>query len=252
MATYNSFVFEGHGLSEVTGRFDPGAVNGSVTENALADAIVKAAKKYLDTLGLAIHYDENNYTDKDLAGNTYLAKCGIVVHINSAVGASGVEILVPCKETYLGADFAICDDIAKRLVIPNRGVKSRNYNTEEWYKRTNGVAINARDYFGEIGDAWNRGISLAILEVGFIQNDLGKMQTNIDYIGYCVAKYVAGNCGKELKPYSEPTVSKPSGTVYRVYVDGKKINAYGVIDNMLNEVTKAVKNGAKEIKLERV
>ena len=49
MANYNSFLFEGHGYSEKTGGYDPGATNGAVKENDLVDAINKAAKKYLDT-----------------------------------------------------------------------------------------------------------------------------------------------------------------------------------------------------------
>ena len=65
MANYNSFLFEGHGYSEKTGGYDPGATNGAVKENDLVDAINKAAKKYLDTTKLVIHYDENNYTDKE-------------------------------------------------------------------------------------------------------------------------------------------------------------------------------------------
>ena len=32
MVTYNSFIFEGHGISEKTGVYDPGAVYGTVRE----------------------------------------------------------------------------------------------------------------------------------------------------------------------------------------------------------------------------
>ena len=41
MANYNSFIFEGHGKSEKTGGYDPGATNGGFKENDLADAIRK-------------------------------------------------------------------------------------------------------------------------------------------------------------------------------------------------------------------
>ncbi|MBM6839906.1 hypothetical protein H9X77_17260, partial [Clostridium saudiense] len=47
MTVYNSFVFEGHGTSEKTKGYDPGAVYGTVRENDLADKIVTAAINYL-------------------------------------------------------------------------------------------------------------------------------------------------------------------------------------------------------------
>ena len=46
MVTYNSFIFEGHGISEKTGVYDPGAVYGTVRENDLADKIVTTAINY--------------------------------------------------------------------------------------------------------------------------------------------------------------------------------------------------------------
>lgn len=219
MATYNSFVFEGHGKSEKDGSFDPGAVNGNVTENQLTDTICKKVKYYLDTLApqLKIHYDEQNFKDNDLVGNVYSCNSGISVHINSATGASGSEILVPCKEGYLGADFELVKGISDLLKIPNRGVKSRDYNSEKWFKRENGVKIQALDYFGEIRKAWDQGVSLAILEVGFIQNDLKAIQNNIDGIAFLIAKYIAGNCkvtiNKPVAPTPPPT---QSDVMYRV------------------------------------
>ena len=220
MANFDAFLFEGHGYSEKTGEFDPGATNGSITENALVDAIVKSAKKYLDATGKVIHYDENNFTDKDLAGNTYKYKCGMEVHINSAPGASGVEIFVPCREKHIGSDVEIVKKISNKLNIPNRGVKSRDYNTGNTFNRTNGQALNYTDYYGSIRDAWNRGISLSILEVGFIQNDLSKIQANIDVIGKYVAEYIAGCCDATIKVQepSKPTSPNTSSgeTYFRV------------------------------------
>lgn len=254
---YDSFIFEGHGYSEKTGGFDPGAINGSTTENSLCDKIVAAAKKHIAQCNLAIHYDENNYTDKDLAGNTYRAKAGISVHVNSAAGATGTEIIVPINEKYLTTDFTLVNEISSKLNIPNRGVKSRDYDSEQFIKRTDGVAVGGSDYYGETRDAWGRGISLAIIEVGFIGNDLNKIVANIDYIGYCVAKYVATLCGKTLKPYSAPTntvVSKPATSTgtYRVVVDGASAGAYGVEENILKQVSAAVAKKAKKITIERV
>lgn len=218
MATYNSFVFEGHGTSEKTGNYDPGATYNGVRENDVADKIVTSAINYLKPLGLAIHRDENNYVDCDLSGNVYIAKSGIVVHINAGKG-NGVECYVPMREGYLGADITLCDDIAKALGIPNRGVKSRDYNSERTYLRTNGSKLNGTDYYKEIRDAWNMGISLNILEVGFIDtSDINKILNNIDKVGFAVAKYIAANCGKELKePVKQPVKPNVSHeTLYRV------------------------------------
>lgn len=219
MANYNSFVFKGHGTSERTGGYDPGATAHGRREYDLVSAIVNAAKSYLDKSSLEIHYDENNYSDIDLSGNEYSAKCGISVHINAG-GGTGTEIFVPNKETFLGADFELAEEVSSLLGIPNRGIKSRNYDTNETVRRQNGVAVNAKDYYGEIREAWNRGISLSILEIGFIDNvtDLHAIEANINEIGWLVAKYVAGLCGQVL------TRSK---THYRVQVGffGVKENA---------------------------
>ena len=228
MANYNSFLFEGHGYSEKTGGYDPGATNGAVKENDLVDAINKAAKKYLDTTKLSIHYDENNYTDKDLAGNTYTAKAGTVTHINSAAGASGVEIIVPINEKYLKYDLELAEEISKLLGIPNRGVKSRDYNTEAFVPRVAAVAYGGTDYYGEIRDAWSRGISLSIIEVGFIQSDLAKIQTNIDNIGWLIAKYIANLCGVEIKKPVAAT-STTDNTYYRVVVGSFKDRTNAVL-----------------------
>lgn len=215
MATYNSFIFEGHGTSERTGAYDPGAVNGTVRENDLADKIVTAAMNYLKATGLSIHRDENNYSDNDLAGNTYTSKAGISVHINAG-GGTGTETYVPCREKYLIEDFKLVKNISGALGIPDRGVKSRDYNTGRVYMRTDGVALSYTDYYKEIRDAWSQGISLAILEVGFIDtSDLQKIQANIDTIGFLIAQYIAKLCGVELtKPEPPPPVE--SDVYYRV------------------------------------
>lgn len=226
MANYNAFVFSGHGYSEVNKTTDPGAVNGSITEANLAKQICAVAKKYLDTTNLNIHYDENNYADNDLAGNTYTHKCGISVHINSAQGATGTEIFVPLKEKNIEADVNIVKKISADLGIPNRGVKSRDYDSGYYLQRTNGVACVGTDYYKEIRDAWNRGISLAILEVGFIQNDLAKIQANIEDIGHMVAEYIGHCCNVKIPAKVQPQASViQDGTYYRVVTGSFKDRA---------------------------
>lgn len=231
MTTYDTFLFTGHGTSEVTGAFDPGAISGGLREYDLAKAITTAAKKYLERTNLVIHYDESNFNDLDLAGNTYSVKAGMTVHINAG-GGTGTEIWVPCNEKVLTDDFTIINDISQLLGIPNRGVKSRDYNTGNSYKRTNGQLLVYTDYYKEIRDAWSRGISLAILEVGFIDSsDESKINSNIDGIGLLVAKYIASISGTSIN--TAPIINQ----YYRVIVGSfiEEVNA----ENRLVEVKKA-------------
>ncbi len=194
MANYNSFVFDGHGVSEVDGSFDPGASSQGVNEHDLVTTINGYTREYLNKTSLAIHYDEQNYIDKDFLGNTYSAKAGVSVHINAG-GGNGVEIYVPVNEKYLEFEFELMKELSNCLGIPNRGVKSRDYDTENTIKRTNGVAVGGTDYYKEIRDAWQHGISLAILEVGFIDtSDLAKMKSKAKEIGYYIAKYICNLC----------------------------------------------------------
>lgn len=243
MASYNSFIFTGHGISEVDGSYDPGASAQGAKENDLAKLITSAAKQELQTnpqtKNLSIHYDEQNYIDNDTSGNTYTSKSGISVHINAAGGASGTEIWVPCKETYLETDFALVANVSGVLGIPNRGVKSRDYDSEGSFKRTNGVALGYKDYYKEIRQAWENGLSLSILEVGFIDSgDLGKMQSKVKEIGFEVAKYIAKANDIDLKKYVAPSApSAPAtqpGKYYRICVGsfGNKDNAVKALEEV--------------------
>lgn len=229
MANYDAFLFRGHGVDRSTGKYDCGASSQGATEHDLVESICASALKYIGKLGLVIHSDENNYANKSLANNTYSLKFGISVHINAG-GGNGTEIFVPCKEKYLMADFNICSSISSDLGIPNRGVKSRDYNSEKTYTRANGIALNYTDYYGEINDAWRRGVSLAILEVGFIDtSDLAKIKANIDKIGYRIAQYYAYNSNKTIASYESlnPSIDYEK-EVCRVIVNGvNKISLTG-------------------------
>lgn len=221
MAIYNSFCFTGHGTSEVTGGYDPGATSQGVRENDLAKLFTEAAKKELSTnpltKHLVIHYDEQNYVDNDLKGNSYKSNAGISVHINSGNG-TGVEVFVPSKESYLAEDFDLVASISKTLGTPNRGVKSRDYDSEKTFIRTNGVKLNYKDYYKEIRQAWEQGISLAILEVGFIDTaDLQKMQSKIKEVGFLIAKYIAKINNITLTSSTVSTTTSTSNTSNKKY-----------------------------------
>ena len=250
MATYDCFIFAGHGLSEVTGAYDPGATAQGARESDLTKLFLEEAKKELQSnpasKHLVIHYDEQNYVDNDLNGNTYKAKCGISIHVNAG-GGTGTEVFVPCKEKYLEHDIALSSNISKLLGITNRGVKSRDYNSGQTFSRTDGQALNYTDYYKEIRQAWNLGISLSILEVGFIDsNDLPKMKTKAKEIGLEIAKYIAKCNGINLtNQQSSVTQSKPSTTtdvMYRVrksWSNAKsQVGAYKDLNNAIAECKK--------------
>ena len=219
MATFDSFVFAGHGKSEVDGSYDSGAVNGSVKENDLTIAIQKSTKKYLDSTSLKIHYDEQNFKDNDLKGNTYKYKSGITIHINSTEGASGVESWVPLTQTNFTNEKYLNDSISKKLGIPNRGIKSRDYYDGKTYTRKEKDMLTGLDYYKEIREARKDLINLTIVEVGFIEKDLKAIQANIDQIGFIIANYICMLCNTVYKP-STPTTKT---TYYRVIAESNTV-----------------------------
>ena len=210
MANYNSFVFDGHGLSEFDGSFDPGATSRGVTEHDLVTTINSYTREFLNKTNLSIHYDEQNYIDKDFVGNTYSANAGVSVHINAG-GGTGTEMYVPINEKNLTFEFELLLGLSSCMGVNNRGVKSRDYNTGNTVIRTDGVAYGGTDYYKEIRDAWKQGISLAILEVGFIDtDDLAKMLAKSKEIGYLIATYICRLC--DVNPPSFETSATPTKT----------------------------------------
>lgn len=239
MAIYNSFIFAGHGTSEATGKYDPGASAQGAKEAELTKLLMEEAKKELSsnptTKHLAIHYDEQNFVDNDLNGNTYKSKCGVSIHINAG-GGTGTEVWVPCKEKNLTYDIKMSSNIASVMGIPNRGVKSRDYNSGNSFSRVNGKSLNYLDYYKEIRQAWEKGISLAILEVGFIDtSDLSKMKAKTKEIGFEIARYIASCNDIDLVKQTSTTSASTSTVTYRVrktWADASsQKGAFGILEN---------------------
>lgn len=197
MANYNGGIFVGHGTSDVDSSYDPGACANGKQEHIIAEKIVDKAVTLCKNKGLSIHRDEQNYKDNDVYGNTYSSKYIVSVHLNAG-GGKRCEVYVPCKDTWLNPDFYMVEELAK-LGLKNGGVKSRDYNSGSTYVRTNGVALPYIDYYKEINVAKSCGISLSILEVGFIDSsDVNIIENNIDKIATIVANAMLMACGKEL------------------------------------------------------
>lgn len=219
MANYDTFIFAGHGTSEKDGSYDPGAVSNGVREHDIAKKIATKATEYLTKNGYRVHLDEQNYIDNDVAGNTYRLKFGFSIHLNASNGQGrGAECYIPLNEGYCVVEQNILNDLAT-LGLVNRGIKSRNYYTEEYSQRYNGMKLSGTDYYKEIREAWKLGISLSILEVGFIDSaDLTIVNNNIDKIAFFIARAIMQEDGKTLAEDSKPTApTTPAPSKPQVY-----------------------------------
>lgn len=216
MATYDIALFKGHGKG-YDGSFDCGAVNGNDTEYNIVSQIVDVALGHLKSAGVNVLTGEQNYKNDLLAGHSVVSKCAYSVHINAG-GGSRSEAYVPLKEKFFDTEIAIQKELAK-LGIPDGGVRSRDYDTERIVKRTAGTPLSGTDYYKEIRQAWSKGISLTILEVGFIDSgDKAIIKANIAKIGLIIAQQLAKLCGKTIStPAPAPAPTTPSsGVKYRV------------------------------------
>lgn len=205
---YDIFIFRGHGNG------DCGAVGNGYTEEQVAQLIVNLLVKKLRSKGVNVHTNasnQNNYQNCCLSSYKY--KFGYTIHLNSAgSAASGIECYVPLGEKYLKLEEEMLYDISNKLTIPNRGVKSRNYNTEQISFRQHGSASSGTDYYKEIRDAWQRGISLTIMELGFINsNDVHKIIQYQEEITTIMANIILKELNKELI-INNATSNKPTNT----------------------------------------
>lgn len=255
---YDTAIFIGHGTSEIDGSFDSGAVNGSIREYDLAKTIVNKTILLLNGTGLAIHKDEQNFKDNDTRGNSYTSKFALSVHINAGKGV-GSEIYVPLNEKMFEVETEILNGMVK-LGFTNRGIKSRDYDTEQTILRQSGIKLSGTDYYKEIRDAWNNGISLSIFEVGFIDSsDLDKIQNKTNEIAKVIADAICNLCNVKMPntPATPPVTQTPQVTVtssglFRVKADGVQIGAFKDTKNILSAIEGAIAKGVIEIKVEKV
>ena len=196
MAVYDCFINIGHGLRS-DGVFYTGACIGNHQEHDIATRIVNNAVAKIKAKGINIYVTEQNYYNHTVVRNSYNYRFGMSIHLNAGRGKRA-EIYAPCKDKNLDAEFYIMSELAK-LGLNNGGVKSRDYNSGVTYIRTNGVALNCTDYYGEINNAYANGISLDILETGFIDStDVDIILNNIDKIGTIIANAYCMICDKPL------------------------------------------------------
>lgn len=205
MAIYDVCLNIGHGTKS-NGVYDPGAVCGNYQEHLIAKDICNNAAAKIKNKGINLHLGEQNYSNNILAGNTYKYKYAISVHLNAG-GGTRAEIYCPCRDKNLDIEFYIMSELTK-IGLKNGGVKSRDYNSEQTFIRTNGIALGYTDYYGEINKAYSQGVSLDILEVGFIDSsDRDIILKNIDKIGTIIANAFCMACDKQVYGLNESTSS---------------------------------------------
>ena len=190
---YDCYFFSGHGDG------DCGATGQGTTEEIIVKRLTSKIVKILSDNRLKVHTNgsKNNYKENLLNGNSYKYKFGYTLHLNSssAATAKGIEIIVPAKEGDLKLDFEIINNLNKYFI--NRGIKSRNYDDELFYTRANGKALNFNDYYKEVRQAWQLGISGGIIELCFISNneDYTTLIKNEDVICSTIANSILNYCG---------------------------------------------------------
>ena len=210
---YDFYLFQGHGEP------DAGACANGYKELDIAYEVAEGVYNLLKNT-FKIHRNtkqQNNYTNNLLVNNTYTGKFGITIHVNAG-GGIGTECLVPCKESY----FKIENNILNKFSgfgFANRGIKSRSYNTEQFYRRQHGNKINDTDYYKEIRQAWSLGVSGTILELFFIdsKSDLERYNKYKTDIIYVIANAILEYYNKPLLtgPVSKP-IQNVSRETYRV------------------------------------
>ena len=232
---YDFYLFQGHG------GVDNGACANGYKEIDIAYDVAEGVYQLLKNT-FTIHRNtkqQNNYTNNLLTGNTYTGKFGITIHVNAG-GGNGAECLVPCNESY----FKIENNILNKFSgfgFANRGIKSRSYNTEQFYKRQDGKKLNDTDYYKEIRQAWSLGVSGTILELFFIDSktDLEKYNKYKTDMIYAIANAILEYFNKPLlsKPVNKPT-ENVSRETYRVIA-----GSYKNKDNANKQVEKLKKLG---------
>ena len=244
MANYDIFLLRGHGNG------DPGACANGYTEENLAQAIVDRVVELLKGKGVKVFTNsksQNNFVNNCLVGHTFNYKFGYTIHLNSASSiASGTEIFVPINEQYVNTETKMCKEIANILSVPIRGVKSRDYNSEATHLRLEKDGSRGTDYYKEIRQSWQNGLSHSIIELCFISNlnDVKQLLNKKEKVCRAIANNILIYLEKSTYPMEvqENKVDKADGTMYFV-----QVGAFKNKDNAIELQKKLIKDGYKAI-----
>ena len=193
---YDIAYLRGHGNG------DKGAIGNNRTEYDMCQDRVNRVVKYLQAGGMKVFTNspsQNNFETNILQGIDLKYKFAITDHMNSAdASATGVEIWIPIKEKNFTLEEKILKDLSKYLA--SRGVRKRNYYSGNWSFATD--SYEGTDYYKEIRQSWNMGISHDIFEMGFISNfyDVKAIETYKDEIAKIIANDILVHFGfKKVK-----------------------------------------------------
>ena len=243
MSNYDIFLLRGHGNE------DPGACANGYSEENLAQVIVDRVVELLKGKGVKVFTNsktQNNYVTNCLVGHTFNYKFGYTIHLNSASsGGSGTEIFVPINEQYVNTESKMCKEIANTLGIAVRGVKSRDYNSGATHLRIEKDGSKGTDYYKEIRQSWQNGLSHSIIELCFISNsiDVKQLLNNKEKVCKVIANNILVYLEKSTYPMEEQEIiNKTDGTMYYV-----QVGAFKNKDNAITLQKKLIKDGYNAI-----
>lgn len=243
MANYDIFLLRGHGNG------DPGACANGYTEENLSQVIVNRVVELLKGKGVKVFTNsktQNNYVTNCLVGHTFNYKFGYTIHLNSAsASASGTEIFVPINEQYVNTENKMCKEIGNALGIAVRGIKSRDYNSEATHLRLEKDGSKGTDYYKEIRQSWQNGLSHSIIELCFISNinDVKQLLNNKEK----VCRIIANNILAYLEKSTYPMEVQENNNVSRETVYYVQVGAFKNKDNAIALQKKLIADGYKAI-----
>ena len=244
MANYDIFILRGHGNG------DPGACASGYTEENLAQVIVDRVVELLKGKDVKVFTNsktQNNFVNNCLVGHTFKYKFGYTIHLNSATAtATGTEIYVPINEQYVKTESKMCKEIANTLGITVRGVKSRDYNSGSTHLRLEKDGSKGTDYYKEIRQSWQNGLSHSIIELCFISNlnDVKQLLNNKEKVCKIIANNILEYLDKSTYPMEvqDNKVDSSDGTMYYV-----QVGAFKNKDNAIELQKKLIKDGYNAI-----
>ena len=243
MSNYDIFLLRGHGNR------DPGACANGYTEENLAQVIVDRVVELLKGKDVKVFTNsktQNNYVANCLIGHTFKYKFGYTIHLNSASAtASGTEIFVPINEQYVNTESKMCKEIANVLGVNARGVKSRDYNSGSTHLRIEKDGSKGTDYYKEIRQSWQNGLSHSIIELCFISNlnDVKQLLNNKEKVCRVIANNILLYLEKSIYSMEEQE-DKDKSDLPMYYV---QVGAFKNKDNAIALQKKLIKDGYNAI-----
>jgi len=231
------------------GKHDSGAVGNGMKEKDKALDISKRIEKKLEA-----KYDADVRLTR--TGDTYpslQARCDFANRLNAAAflsvhlnagGGTGFESYICAAASTATKKYQ--QNIHKHMapVLKKYGLKDR------------GRKVDTQSARGRIHVLWGTKMKACLVEVAFIDNakdaKLLKNSTFLDDVAEALADAIAETVGLKKKGKANPPANSKSSNLHRVIVDGKQTGAFGVHENVVNEVSRAIKAGAKKVVVEKV